>query len=887
MLLHLFIGDGQLIKPPEDLLSLSLVITTAGGYGKGGREFVCGSNWNAGTFLRFHHTVICGDIDDPACKKISVELKGCYKKAPAKEVSVAIASFETNPKQKARSLTLEMAAYTKEAAGDKYTTVNALCKLSVTLFHNQFPIDLSPDEVALKHKRELIADKEKKAVAAGPPPHEYSFLLTRKINWPAKKPASFNKGTEHLLDEDVYKNLKSFQKNKKSTKEYRQRRRFMKNKFNQNQPQLAYIARAKYATPAQGLMPYRVTTLGVGFVGERINPTAARAKAALIAQISNKAAKIPFSQKARARSTAQTRRGKGQGKFDPLDNLYNRMLSAEERRIKNIRKAKREARERVNQDRVRAKIIALKKAEQEAQDEHMRAMVHNSDSQLKSLRNEINRRKRRIAFLGLQKHLSESDARAKAAEEVLLNERKEARLVLEREAAEALAQAHRARSPQRVSSSKMNPAGPKNAIPLRRAPDSISVKKRKAVVEASVRAAERARLEAEAKAALKRTHAREVKHSKPMPVEGNRIPLRSVNLAAIKSQREKIAEVEASERRSMAIAAAMEAEALMREKHLREAPPPVTGVIYSNPYPVRKVNTVSQEPAAESQPRSPPKAVYDFARIEKQAEANVNDESSESIPYSEKAAPFTYTLKTGTVLRARSLKGLQAQIVAASRTFEAKKVTEKQQKRALGMTAVSDKAKDSRAPVQKKTDAWTKQAINDAESDNEEAVIEKFSKAIGEFTSKAEENWLEASKSSVEILTSRSTEVLATSQKVDALSAKMSKDDALLRGDGSTQGATTTAGFLSTYNTVGVKAAGGSGGKKTSKKDEKKAAKAAAAAEVDELVAGIEKMSASPPIEKTEQEQEDEDLELLKRQLQAQGVTVDEKMQEVMQSLRK
>lgn len=881
MLLHLFIGDGQLIKPPEDLLSLSLVVTTAGGYGKGGREFVCGTNWTAGSLLRIHHTVICGDVDDPACKKLSVELRGSYKKAPAKEVSVAIASFETNPKQKARNMTLDMVNYAKEAGGDKYKTVNALCKLSVTLFHNQFPIDLSPDEVANKHKRELMAEKEKKAAAAGPPPHEYSFLLTRKINWPAKKAASFNSNTEHLLDEDVYKNLKSFQKNKKATKEYRQRRRFMKNRFNQNQPQLAYVARAKYAAQTAGLTPYRVTTLGVGYVGERINPTAARAKAALISQISNKAVKIPFSQK---RSTAAARRGQ----MDPLDNLYNKMLSAEERRIKNIRKMKKEARQRVNQDRIRAKIIQQKKLEQEAQDEQMRAMVRNSDAQLKALRTEINRRKRRIAFLGLQKHLSEADARVKAAEEAALTEKREARRVLEQQAAEALAQAHRTRSPERVSASKMNAAGPKNAIPLRKAPDSASVLKRKAVVEAAIKAAERTRLEEEAKAAQKRKLARDEKRSKPMPVERNRVPLRSVNLKAIKAQREKQEAFEASERRAMAISAAMEAEALMREKHLRETPPAVAGVIYTNPYPLRKVNTVSEEPDTEPRQRAPPKAVYNFADIEKQAEANVNNDSvsSETIPFSEKAAPFTYTLKTGTVLRASSLKDLQAKILAASRTYETKKVTEKQAKRTLGMKVVSDKVKDSRAPVQKKKDAWNTQEMEDEVSDDEKAVVEKFSKAIGEFTSKAEENWLEASKSSVQILTSRSAELVSTGQKVDALSTKMSQDDSLLRGDTAAQGATTTPGFLSTYNTAAVEAVTAPVSKKASKKDKKKAAKALAAAEVDELVAGIEKISASPPAEKTKEEQEDEDLDLLKRQLEAQGVTVDEKMAEVMESLR-
>ena len=905
-----------MVKPPEDLHSISMRVVTAGGYGKGGREFACTSNWTQGSFLRFHQTVVVGEVDDPAVKKLSFELRGIFKNALTKEVGLGIATIETNPKQKARQINVELMHFTTNLLGDKQkVAASPVCKIALTLFHNRFPIDLSPDEVAIRHKRELMQAKEAKVAASGPAPHEYSFLLTRKINWDSKKPASFSKDTEHLLDEDVYKNLKTFQKNKKEDKEFKKRRRHLKNKFAKNQPQLSYIARKKFAHRASTLLPYRVTTIGVGYVGERVNPAAFSAKEVILRRARNNSAKIniPFSQKT---TRAASRRSKN--KDDPLDSLYYKMLTAEERRLKKLKKSKREASHRANLHRVRAKIIQQKKLEQQEQDEKMRTMVHHSDAQLKALRVEINRRKRRIAFLGMQKHLSEAEARAKAAEEAALKEKKEARAVLEKQAAEALASAHRSRSPTRsdTKSTALVPAGPKNAIPLRRVPDSASVQQRKKIAEDAMKAAERRRLQEEAKASLaqqRKLSRGQVKRSKPMPVEKNRVPLREVNLAAIRSMREQMAEAEAAERQAMALAAAMEAESLLRERSTKEVPQ-VQGVVYHNPFPVRKVITESQPSdgpdmgaSAGADRSAKHHKSYDFAGIGKLVESIIAEESSDSLNASDTTLPYTYTLKTGTMLRAASLKDLQAKILAVTRSYDAKRVPAAQKQRAIHIKTASDKVASvvqesrtiNRASMPVKINKNMRSWDSGVEDRDEEDLIDAFSKAMGDAATTAEKSWLQSSKKSMDMLTSRSTDLTSAAKAVEEHSIKMSQDDSFLRGDSTIDaapGSGKTPGFLAQFNNAALEAAvaGAASTEGSKKKKDKKSKKEKTASDTArevsaaavELAVGLEKMTVSQPLIKTAQEQEEEDLALLKKQLQAQGVTVDAKMEEVMQSLR-
>ena len=939
MLLHVFVGDGQLVKPPDDLLSINLVICTAGGYGKGGKEFECGSNWTSGTFLRFHHTLVAGYIDDPKLKTISFELKGCYKDAPAKEVSLGIAAIETNPKQKARTISIELTNLRKEAGGAK--TAATVCKLAITLFHNRFAIDLSPDEVALQHKRELLEIKEKKTSAGqGPPPQEYSFLLTRKINWDTKRKASFSKDTEHLLDEDVYKNLKDFQVNKKKTKEYKRRHRLMKNKFAQNQPPLAYFARkGARRRPGIGETPYRITILGVGYVGERINPVAAQAKERVRRMAQTRKINIPFSKQALS-SSRQRRRSAGD---DPLDELYNKILSAEKRRVKALRKTKSKAKEQVELDRVRAQIISEKKAAQNEEDEQRRAMVQRSDSQMKELRTEINRRQRKLAFLGLQKHLSEADQRKKEAEEKMLKDKLVARISLEKEAAQVMTAAHRVPSPQRNSrpsdkaGSCMSTAGPLNAFPLRKAPSAKMIAQRKAEQDKAIKTAERLKQEKEARESKVRmleglagAHIPKVPFTKPMPVEKNRVPLRSVDLARLKAKREKRERQEADERRIIALTEAIEAEAAARESRAKQSTtaadlnPEVKGVTYHNPYPVRKVNTSTLESPRPAPSLTVPKP-YNFANIEKVVKDTTLDSSTDSSTghltgESGLTFPFTYTLKTGTMLKAKSLKELQAKILTATRSQETKQLTVAQKKRALRMKAVSDRITSASThfsrseeniatPLElnmknktfynKGDEAMTRvKAAESRAAEEADELMTGLSDAVGDFAESAARHWTASSQSTLAMMTSRSEGIAETSTAVDSYSNKMFKDDALVSGnsDDIKEAASTTPGFLSTYAASLAADFSEPETQKKFKKDKKKERKAAAAAAsitaattstvVEELTETLNKIDLAASVSsKSKEQQDNEDKQLLEKQLQAQGVTVDEKMKKVIASL--
>ena len=158
------------------------------------------------------------EVDDPGCSKLTFELKGCYKKDPAKEVVLGSTAIET--KKKAKTYVLDLAPSTQNASffgGGSDERANSICKLSITLYHNRFPVDLSPDEVALRHKREMLASKELKHTTK-PSAREYSFLLNRKMNWDMKDAASFNNETEKQLDKDVVTNLKEMYNNKQKEK---------------------------------------------------------------------------------------------------------------------------------------------------------------------------------------------------------------------------------------------------------------------------------------------------------------------------------------------------------------------------------------------------------------------------------------------------------------------------------------------------------------------------------------------------------------------------------------------------------------------------------------------------------------------------------------------
>lgn len=900
MLLHVFVGDGQLVKPPGDLLNLTVVVKSSGGYGKGGREFEASTNWSGGTFVRFHSTVVVGDIDAPECKKLTFELKGCYKDSPANLVSLGVASLETNPKQKARTAVLELTNYADSAGGNK--TVQAICKLSVTLFHNRFAIELSPDEVVQRHTKDKVAQAEAKAEPPGA--KEYSFLLSRRINWESKKKASFNKDTEKLLDQDVYKNLKDFQRKKRDTAEYKSRHRHKVDKFSKNQPKLAYYA-LKKTVPKPKLIknPYRSTILGVGFVGDRINPTAAQLKEEYKKANTGKV-RIPFS--------------KNPEGSDHLGHIYSKILSAEQRRQKRINKLAKEARFRVKQDRVRTKIIAQRKAAEKRAEDMRKAMVAQNDAQLNALRVEINRRKREVAFLAQKTHDSEANARKKAAEEAILQTKREARDKLEKEAREVMS---RARSPQKaMEKSKYaklaKPDGPRNAIPLRNVKSAATLRREKEKEEQRIKEEERKRQEklafqAKARMLASVSKAQNLNLRSSMPVERNRVPLRSVNLAAIRKGRAEQEKRDAAERRSQAIAAAIEAEEVMRDIQRKEInAKKVNGVKYTNPYPIRKVN-VTSVPIHGSFGTSKP---YDFAGISKTVASEMTDDSE--ISGGEKSSgvevtyPFTYTLKTGTVLKARTLEQLQAKILTATRKRETQKITEAQKKRAYGIKSVSDKITSASEDFARSEDPvatpleenvgkkapfydpeYKPPNFDDLRDENAtKDAIDTFTNAVDEFTEGGGKNWIEETQSAMNILTSRSEGISATSEKIDNMSYKMSADDSMLAGSGSS---INEPGFLNTYkssdNTVETSVVPASpGGKKKKgkkgKKETQSGTSAAATAAASNIANEVDKFDKEEP--RSAADQDEEDLNILKKHLEAQGVTVDSKMEAILQSLK-
>merc|ERR1711871_171003 len=114
-----------------------------------------------------------------------------------------------------------------------------------------------------------------------------------------------------------------------------------------------------------------------------------------------------------------------------MDEIYTKMVLAEKRRLMKTAAKAKKAHFQSSLDRAKSQIIAQKARENDKKEEMMRRMMERSDAQLKELKDEINRRKRRIAYLGLQKHISEADARRKAKSQQIEQEKTQARKEME------------------------------------------------------------------------------------------------------------------------------------------------------------------------------------------------------------------------------------------------------------------------------------------------------------------------------------------------------------------------------------------------------------------------------------------------------------------------
>ena len=114
----------------------------------------------------------------------------------------------------------------------------------------------------------------------------------------------------------------------------------------------------------------------------------------------------------------------------------------------------------------------------------------------------------------------------------------------------------------------------------------------------------------------------------------------------------------------MAINAALAASEAMRERY-RSAAPYIAGVVTSNPHPLRKATTPKFTPVSSSGSH------YSFSDIGKIAREGMEDDSdgenalndlsreSEEPVWTNAENPFTYTLKSGEVIKAKTMKELQ------------------------------------------------------------------------------------------------------------------------------------------------------------------------------------------------------------------------------------
>jgi hypothetical protein len=815
MLLHVFVGDGQLVKPPEDLGSLRIVVSTSSGYGKGGREFDIGSNWTNGSFVRFHNTVVVGEADDATVGKLTFELKGTYKDDPAKEVTLGVAAIVTNPKQKSKTYVLELTpgkgvSNSFFSGGTKDTTSASICKLSITLFHNRFPVDLSPDEVALRHKQEMLASKEAKEKTK-PSAREYSFLLNRKINWDKEDAASFNKDTEKKLDKDVVTNLKTLYDNKQSEKAIAREsaargRQAMRAPYQDSEPRLAYSATNSKRSTFIDISPHRPTALKTGFVGVSGLPSSPPRQGK--GEILYRKAEVPK---------------------DPMEQIYNKMVLAEKRRLQKTAARAKKAHFQSSLDRAKSHIINQKAKESDEKDEMLRRMMERSDSQLKELRDEISRRKRRIAYLGLQKHISEEDARRKAKAEELEKARAEARKVLEEERVQALREsrsmsprrsslndlpswAEAAKLPKRSQSAQTRMPIPhgQNAIPLRKGPEPDKLREAREAANAAKKEQARREQEEETEVALIEAHngpaGFHAENSfsrpstspsparKPMPIERNRLPLRKADVVSQRAKAMLQQRKTEAENRAMALAAAQAAHERLRKKMKAQGrSPSIQGVIQNNPFPLREVPPGGTMASSSDTPSSKGR-VYDFSQIGSAAKhalisegedaefvnAGSNSGSNRSTPASyrggnsgRKATPtnqYSFTMSDGHVLTSKTMTELEKMIADYKRkqeTTRAKKVVKKKAGtiRGASKTVTSSHAtgtfdrqgKKYATPVDK-TKIFKKfyspdYKVPDTSSQEEtDAIVKEFNDAVGNYQQSSDnkgKSWHEGAEQSV------------------------------------------------------------------------------------------------------------------------------------------
>jgi len=369
MLLHVFVGDGQLEVVPKDVLSLRLNIVT-----RAGREYPVASSWTAGSILRFHHTVVVGNAEDESVSSLTFNLMGTYRQEPGTEVLMGQAALQSTSIGSKGAITKVLILL------NGGTTVG---RFSTTLFLNKYPIDLAPEQVSRHEKTVAAKEERKKATTKIIPPssREYAFLLSRRQNWKEGEKSSFNSNTERMLDEDVSANMLSLRKSLRESGQTPASIGASKKK----EPVLAYSKRPADSPGRKKAVvsPLRKTIMGVGYVGSQWPSSP---PAAVLEQISNEQAE-------------------------------RKLKLAEERRIEVMKAVAEQAHKRAIDARDKSEMIKKIAAAEEVNDDKLRAVLLKREEELKNLRNKLATERRKAASLAQLKHIQESKERKRLKEE--------------------------------------------------------------------------------------------------------------------------------------------------------------------------------------------------------------------------------------------------------------------------------------------------------------------------------------------------------------------------------------------------------------------------------------------------------------------------------------
>ena len=269
MLLHVFVGDGQLDAVPKDMLQLRLALS--GDTRKGGKEFSVSTPWKEGALVRFQHTQVLGQAEDKGTSTIHFSLKGTPKASPATEVTIGEAVLSTYAMERADTKVVMLLPPLSPGAttSGRSAAPAPVGRLSVTLFLNRFAIDFS-DENQKDHFNKLSVLNTKAAEAATTTSsREYAFLLNRRLNWKGERATSFNRKIESKLNEDMNGHMKELRVSKQHvdaiSRQQRQQQR-QGGRFNKKaEPKLAY-GTLHPPPPPRSQSPTRRTNMGVGFI---------------------------------------------------------------------------------------------------------------------------------------------------------------------------------------------------------------------------------------------------------------------------------------------------------------------------------------------------------------------------------------------------------------------------------------------------------------------------------------------------------------------------------------------------------------------------------------------------------------------------------------------